>query len=269
MINNIELYINPEKEEALSTSRRIIEQLPKYNYKLTNNSCSIADLTIGLGGDGTLLHWLKKNNYTPESKYIGVNFGTVGFIQDFSIYDVDMFLQNIPTYIEEKLFFVSADLITLDDEILHFEALNDIIARNIHDRVIRAKAYINNDFLETVSCTALLFCSQTGSTARNISSMGSILFKGIEAFQMTPIEPSVQPSMMNIPKSICFPKDTTVTLFPTNTNEIALVADSEIVYRGNYKCINIKYSNLHLTKLTNPNNNYSSTLRKKISESEF
>ena len=47
------------------------------------------DLVISVGGDGSFLRMVKDNNFNSDIYYIGVNSGTLGFLQEIDIKDTD------------------------------------------------------------------------------------------------------------------------------------------------------------------------------------
>lgn len=260
MMKNVELYVNQIKDDAIFIAKKIEKALLDNGYNITESE---PNLVIGFGGDGTLIHWLRSTNYNTNSKYIGVNCGTLGFLQDFDITNPEVFVKNIPNYIEEKLNFVSLTLCT-GNEVINYQALNEFNIKNNDDNSFIAKVMIENVFLENLRGTGFIFSTPTGSTAHNISSIGSIIYPGIEAIMMTPREAIVNSKIRCLPKSICIPKGIEITLFPVNDDDIKILSDGRKIYTGKYERISISYSNKYMTKLTNKSNNFVSKIREKL-----
>ena len=107
MLKNVELFVNNTKPKAIELSGKVKDSLQKYGYNIIESADSNEDIVIGFGGDGTLLKWLSSKNYKTEAKYIGINCGTLGFLQDFDVSDVQEFVKNIPNFIQQRLNFVS------------------------------------------------------------------------------------------------------------------------------------------------------------------
>lgn len=264
MLNNVELYVNNTKDKALTLSKEVGDYLNSCGYNLVNDKSIDPDIVIGFGGDGTLLKWLISKNYNTNAKYIGVNCGTLGFLQDFEVTNVKNFVDNIPNYFEQKLNFVELKITGNNNKQHTFFALNEFKITTCNAKALRTRVKINNALLENFVGTGLILATPTGSTAQNISSVGSIIYPGIEAIQMTPSEANINNKMRCLSKSICIPKGITINLTPKSPESINIVSDGEIVYSGLYSKINITYSNSYLTKLTSTKNNFIKKIRKKL-----
>ena len=262
MIKVVELFVNNTKPKALELSERIKEELLKEGYILSCGSL-IPDLVIGFGGDGTLLKWLSENDYATRAKYIGINCGTLGFLQDFEVDDVHNFVLNIPNYYPENLNFISLEIISCDGSFL-FNSLNEFSVISNVNKSFRCRVDISDEFLEDFVGTGLIFSSPTGSTAHSLSSVGCIVYPGIEAIQMTPSEAIVNRELRCLPKSICIPKDIITCLYPSNDDEVQIISDGIKVFEGNYVKMSISYSNSHMTKLTNCKNSFVKKVREKL-----
>lgn len=254
------LYTNTSKPLALQLSKLVEEKLKALGYVITSTE---PDIVIGFGGDGTLIDFLRSSKYTTGVKYIGVNCGTLGFLQDFDIQSVDDFVTNIPSYSKQKLDFISASICT-DSGILNFDALNEFYICTSNDSTLRMNISAMNEFLENYVGTGMIFSSATGSTARNISSIGTILFPTMEIFQMTPCEATFNSALRCLPKSICFPKEAKVCLVPNGNNNIKVIADGRKIFDGVLNKIIISYSKNYITKLTYQNNSFISKIREKL-----
>lgn len=263
MFKNIELYVNSSKEKALDTVSIVKEMLLSSNFIIVNGTNINPDVVIGFGGDGTLLRWLNENNFNTNSKYIGINCGTLGFLQDVNLDEILNFHKTQYYFKEEKLFFVDIEIIQ-NEKVYKFHALNEF---NIEpEGCLRTKVEVDGYLLENFTGTALLFASPTGSTARNLSAGGCILGPNLEVFQMTPRDATVNSKMRSLPKSICFTKDQIVSLYPNDKSEITIKADGYVVFKGNYSKINITYSKKYLTRLTDSKYNFITKVREKLIE---
>ena len=260
MLKTVKLFVNNTKDKAYSISQVIKKELLDAGYKLKDIH---PDLVIGFGGDGTLLRWLNTEKYLPTSRYIGVNCGTLGFMQDFEIEDAKEFVRNIPNYIEQKIPFISIKISKGKAEFI-YNAINDFNVLNGDDKSFRANVFIGEEFLESFAGTGLIFASPTGSTAHNISSIGSIIYPTMDVIQITPQEAIVNSKIRCLPKSICIPKGITISLTPVNTDKIKIIADGIKVYHDNFDRINIYYSDLYMIKLTKPNDNFIQKVREKL-----
>ena len=260
----IKLYTNTTKEKARFLAERIAEEAISVGYGIIDSLSKEKikpDIVIGLGGDGTLLNYLQENDYKTTAKYIGVNCGTLGFLQDFEIDDVKDFINNIPNYIEQKINFVSLDINEGQNK---FNALNEFSIQNENDKAFRTSLYIDDKHLEDFVGTGLIFSTPTGSTARNLSSVGCIVHPDIEALQITPREAIVNNKMHSLAKSICIPKSLQITLYPANSDMIKIYSDGKCVYTGFYSKINIHYSYDYIIKLTDTKNSFIKKVREKL-----
>jgi len=260
MIKTIKLFVNNSKDKAFSIAELVKKELINANYTITDNN---PDLVIGFGGDGTLLRWLNSENYLPTSKYIGVNCGTLGFMQDFEIDDAKKFVKNIPNYIEKQIPFISIEISKGQNTVI-YNAINDFNTLNGDDKSFRCNVSIGEEFLETFVGTGLIFASPTGSTAHNISSIGSIVYPTMEVIQITPQEAIVNSKIRCLPKSICIPKGVNISLTPVNKDKIKVIADGIKVYHDTFDKINIYYSKFSLTKLTTSDDNFIQKVREKL-----
>lgn len=261
MIKRVKLYVNDSKEKAKTVSKKVELALINNNYVIVDYD---ADLVIGFGGDGTLLKWISESRSYPKEKYIGVNCGTLGFMQDFDVEDAEEFVKNIPNYVEKRLYYVELQLKVEGKEELRFYAVNEFNVLNAEDKTFRTNVSIGGEQLETYVGTGLIFATPTGSTARNISSVGSIMFPEIEAMQMTPIEPIVNSQIHCMPKSICIPKSMVITLTPVNDSKIKVMADGIRAYEGLFDEITITLSDKYMTALTDKKNSFVKKIREKL-----
>ncbi len=260
MIKTVKLYVNNSKEKAYSIAKLVEKELLLAGYQITDTN---PDLVIGFGGDGTLLRWLSSENYNTNSKYIGVNCGTLGFMQEFEIADAKSFVYNIDNLTEEKIPFIKIE-ISNQGRKFKFSAINDFNVLNGNDKSLRINLSIGNEFLETFVGTGFIFSSPTGSTAHNISSIGSIIYPTMEAIQITPQEAIVNSKIRCLSKSICIPKGIDIILSSINSDKIKIISDGIKVYDDVFDKIRISFSDEYMTKLTDKKQNFIKKVREKL-----
>jgi NAD+ kinase len=145
-----------------------------------------AQLTIAVGGDGTILRTLARLLGTGIP-VIGVNFGRVGFLASIA-----------PERLEEDLARVFAgEYRTIEQPTLEaqlggkeFVAVNDVVATSSTlGRMIELGWAIAGEDLGVVSCDGMICSTPSGSTAYNLSNGGPVLVRGLDAMAITFIAP--------------------------------------------------------------------------------
>jgi len=149
------------------------------------------DLTIVVGGDGTLLN--AGRSLAPyDTALLGINQGRLGFLTDISPTEMEQRLDEVfeGKYEEEERFLLHCSIVRDGEQISESEALNDVV---IHKwdvaRMIGMESYINGQFVNTVRADGLIVATPTGSTAYALSGGGPILHPHLDAVVLVPICP--------------------------------------------------------------------------------
>jgi NAD+ kinase len=149
-------------------------------------AASDVDLTVVLGGDGTMLRALKQflGTGTPV---LGVNFGRVGFLASIAADELEEGLTRAFRG-DYRIF----ELPTLEAEVdgRQRTAVNDVVAHgSALGRMVNLAWTVDGEDLGTVRCDGLVSCTPSGSTAYNLSSGGPLLSWGLDAMAITFIAP--------------------------------------------------------------------------------
>jgi NAD+ kinase len=144
------------------------------------------DLCLVLGGDGSILHALRRFARTGIPVF-GVNFGTVGFLAAVDREGADQGLHRA----------FAGEIETIDLPGLEIEldghrrvGLNDIgFSRRPQDRVAELSYKIAGEEVGHVRCDGLVASTPVGSTGYNLANQGPILAWGVEGYVVSYISP--------------------------------------------------------------------------------
>ncbi|MCB9849166.1 MAG: NAD(+)/NADH kinase [Phycisphaerales bacterium] len=150
-----------------------------------------ADLIVVLGGDGTLLSVVRALG-DRQIPLIGVNFGKLGFLTQFS---VRQFKEHFESLINNGDLINRRSMLQVriqDGAGKPFESLcvNDcVIHAGPPFRVVCLSLTLNGRRLTNVCGDGLIVCTPTGSTAHNLSAGGPLLMADVDGIVLTPLNP--------------------------------------------------------------------------------
>jgi NAD+ kinase len=144
------------------------------------------DLCLVLGGDGTILHALRRFAGTNVPVF-GVNFGTVGFLAAVERADAEAGIARA----------LVGEIETIELPAIRVEAggrsgigFNDVtLSRRPHDRVAELTYRIAADEVGHVRCDGLVAATPVGSTGYNLANQGPILAWGVKGYVVSYIAP--------------------------------------------------------------------------------
>jgi NAD+ kinase len=144
------------------------------------------DLCIVLGGDGSILHALRRFSGTGVPVF-GVNFGTVGFL---AAVERDGVEQGIRRALGGEVETVDLPGLEVMMEGAAGIGLNDVgLARRPHDRVAELSYRITGEEVGHVRCDGLVAATPVGSTGYNLANQGPILAWGVKGYAVSYIAP--------------------------------------------------------------------------------
>ena len=144
------------------------------------------DLTVVLGGDGTMLRALQ-GSLDSKAPVVGVNFGTIGFLTTIPADELESGL--------ERVFggdYRVVELPTLEAEVAgsRHVAVNDVVAASSQiGRMVHLRWEVGGEDLGVRPCDGVICSTPSGSTGYNLSNGGPVLVWGIDAMAVTFIAP--------------------------------------------------------------------------------
>ena len=195
-----------------------------------------------IGGDGTLLEAIHKFEF-PESKFIGINTGHLGFFQELMPNQLDDFMFN---YREDK--FTIQELSTVeirvktDDGSFHHTGLNEIAIKGSDNHSIHLNMSIDGSFIQRFSGDGVVIATPAGSTAYNYSLGGSIVDPRVNVLQLTPIAPMNTIAYRSFTSSILLPPELILGISPdsrTDEKPIRIIFDGYFKEYKNVKSMEV------------------------------
>jgi NAD+ kinase len=235
----------------------------KIESSSTEGLAGQVDLMIVLGGDGTMIATARQMG-DHEVPVLGVNFGTLGYMAEFSIGEMFPALHSIldGDYRLDRRVMFNVEHLHDDMLVSKSRVLNEVVINKAAvARIVEIEVLLNGLFVNSFRADGLIVATPTGSTAYNLSAGGPVVFPSMKAMILTPICPF---SLTNRP--IVLPDDAVMELFLKTTNEeVALTLDGQLGFHlsGNDR-VRVTKSAVTFNMVQPANRNYFDILRDKL-----
>lgn len=223
--------------------------------------CRDSDFLVSLGGDGTLLSLVRKS-YTYHKPVLGINAGTLGFLADVTLDEVDTFLDNllVGQYRIDDRMMIDGYIQTINGR-KSFYAFNDVvITRPSISHMVKIDASIDNEWFNTYRGDGLIISTPTGATAYNLAAGGPVMYPLTKAFIMTPIAAH---SLTQRP--LVLPSNFTIHLSSPKDRVIVMVDGQDDYEMQGGEVLVINGADIGARLLHKKERNYFSVLREKLS----
>lgn len=202
-MKNFLLISNKYKDADLALTQRVVGFLKDHHavcHVLADLESDYNELPIPdgetecilvIGGDGTMLQ-AARVIAGKKIPMIGINKGTLGFLTEIEIGDLEESLLQI---LEDD--FEITERMMLKGEIYHGEnkiqeslALNDmVVTRSGISRIIECKIWVNGKVMNIYHGDGMIVATPTGSTGYNLSAGGPVVCPKADIVLLTPICP--------------------------------------------------------------------------------
>ena len=220
MIKNIMLFPN-DNQKSQEIANLLEYELKNKDFIICNDNY---DLAIAIGGDGSFLRMLKQNNFNSNIYYIGINTGTLGFLQEIKPNEIPIFINKLiaNNYKMEEIGIQETRINAKNDTTI-FYSLNDIVIRDIDLNTTILDIEVDSIPLEHFVGDGILISTSVGSTAYNMSFGGSIVYNTLHTLQITPIAPLNSKAYRNLLNSVIIPEDKLITIIPNKDKQNLIV----------------------------------------------
>lgn len=228
-INNIKIFSN-KTELSNEIELKLLSLLKEYKFKIVEDNY---DLAIAIGGDGSFLRMVKDNNFDSDIYYVGINTGTLGFLQEIKPENLRYFVMSLNNdeFKVDNIGVLETE-ITTDDSVSRYYALNEIVIRELELNVFNAEIFIDKHKLEIFSGDGLLISTSTGSSAYNMSFKGSLVYNTLHTLQITPIAPINTKAYRNLLNSIILPEKSHIEIYPQKKSVLTMCDGENKKYKN-------------------------------------
>jgi len=243
------------------TAKHIAQQHP-YRVMHLGEMEGVVDLSIVLGGDGTMLNIARM--LAPFGiPIVGVNQGRLGFLTDISL---DTMLQTIEAmlngeFVTEQRMLLATRILRADKEVFYSLALNEVaVHRDNASNMIEFEVRIDGDYLYNQRADGLIVATPTGSTAYALSSGGPILHPSLDIIELVPVCPHTLSNRPIVVKS-----ESLIEILMHRTSNVRVRFDSHSYFdlQGNDKIEVTRYP-VPVCLLHPVGHSYYHTLREKL-----
>ncbi len=187
----------------------------------------IANIIV-LGGDGTMLRAARTYGQ-GDVPILGINMGTVGFLSNIEINEVDEYLDRFlqADYTIDTMMMLEVNIYENDSIISTSHCLNEVIIKSKVPRMVTLNYRINGQPCVPYKGDGLIFATPAGSTAYSLSAGGPIVDPELEAILITPIAPYTFFAFGQKPAVIAASKFINVN--PPHGKDIIISMDGQVI----------------------------------------
>jgi NAD+ kinase len=208
---SLKLFVNEPLSFLTSVDVIDVKDFPKH-----------CDLTIAIGGDGTLLSASRELAGT-DIPLVGINVGRLGFLADVALAKLEQHLSKILAgeFREDIRFLLQATIKNTGQDITN--AMNDVVVHSHQSlHMIEFETHINGKFLNSQRADGLVIATPTGSTAYAMSAGGPILDVNLDALVLASVCPH---TLSNRPVVIAADSIVDITLSENNVTTAMVTCD--------------------------------------------
>ncbi len=220
MIKRVKLFVN-NNVVSKKAAKVVKEKLEENGFVVTDDNYELA---IALGGDGSFLRMVRGTDFNSNVYFIGINTGTLGFMQEITMEDIDVFIAEVKKkkYKVEEIG-IQETIVSGNNYQDEFYSLNEIVLRDYNLNATKLKIKVEDKILEHFMGDGILIATSMGSTAYNLSFGGSIVDNTFSTLQITPIAPINSKVYRSLVNSVIIPSKKLISIYPDKDKKDILV----------------------------------------------
>ena len=190
-VRNVLIVTKPTQSEVARVANDLVEWFKGKNVSasMMREAATTADLTVVLGGDGTLLAAARMLG-DRQVPIVAINYGGLGFLTEVTLDEMYPALERVlgGQFVTEHRMMMNMHVSRAGNSLADYRALNDVVInKGTLSRMIELEASVDGQYVSKFRADGLIVATPTGSTAYNISAGGPIIFPTMSAMIVTPI----------------------------------------------------------------------------------
>jgi len=180
--------LSNEGIEFLSTARQKINGVSSINSDELSQYVASIELTVVLGGDGTILRGAEQVHGT-DIPVLGINLGHVGFLAQIGRPSTEKIIDAIRNkkYTTEKRMTLAYQVQRNGAVVARGWALNEVTVERSTEAMIELFVQVDHRPLSRWGCDGVICATPTGSTAYAFSAGGPVVWPEVEALVLLPL----------------------------------------------------------------------------------
>jgi NAD+ kinase len=190
-VRQVVIVTKPKQPQVAHLANELLRWFRSKNIEasLDSESAAKADLTVVVGGDGTLLAAARLLG-DRQIPILAINHGGLGFLTEVTLEEMYPAIDRVLAgqFITEHRMMMDIDVSRADKRLAHYRALNDVVInKGTLSRMIELESRVDGQYVSKFRADGLIVATPTGSTAYNLSAGGPIIFPTMSAMIITPI----------------------------------------------------------------------------------
>ena len=180
--------LSNEGIEFLSTAPQKINSVSSINSDELSHHVASIELTVVLGGDGTILRGVEQVHGT-DIPVLGINLGHVGFLAQIGRPSTEKIIDAIRNkkYTTEKRMTLAYQVQRSGSVVARGWALNEVTVERSTEAMIELFVQVDHRPLSRWGCDGVICATPTGSTAYAFSAGGPVVWPEVEALVLLPL----------------------------------------------------------------------------------
>jgi NAD+ kinase len=180
--------LSNEGIEFLSTAPQKIKSVSSINSDDLSHHVDSIELTVVLGGDGTILRGAEQVHGT-DIPVLGINLGHVGFLAQIGRPSTEKIIDAIRNrkYTTEKRMTLAYQVQRNGSVVARGWALNEVTVERSTEAMIELFVQVDHRPLSRWGCDGVICATPTGSTAYAFSAGGPVVWPEVEAIVLLPL----------------------------------------------------------------------------------
>ena len=180
--------LSNEGIEFLSTAPQKISSVSSINSDELSHHVDSIELTVVLGGDGTILRGAEQVHGT-DIPVLGINLGHVGFLAQIGRPSTEKIIDAIRNkkYTTEKRMTLAYQVQRNGAVVARGWALNEVTVERSTEAMIELFVQVDHRPLSRWGCDGVICATPTGSTAYAFSAGGPVVWPEVEALVLLPL----------------------------------------------------------------------------------